>query len=242
MEKYGTISGVAKAETEVKKSRFIAEIRHVESAEEADSYVRQVRTAHREARHVAYAYRVFENEILLQKSSDDGEPSGTAGIPILEAITGNGLYDVVITVTRYFGGILLGASGLGRAYSAAANAAVGDAKPAVTLCCDRLGISVGYGAWERLKPALDKEEIYSGGVEYGELVDASFFVPSKAASAISGKISEITCGQAIIREYGRTHITADLRGNFLSIRAGPEDKTGGKPADETVIKSLGRSI
>ena len=127
MEKFKTIEGKVTAEVEEKKSRFIANLFYVESVEEAENCLKQIKKKYYDARHNCYAY-VVKEESIIKKSSDDGEPSGTAGSPILNVIERNNLCNVIIIVTRYFGEILLGTGGLVRAYTEAATNAVNQAK------------------------------------------------------------------------------------------------------------------
>ena len=114
---FKTIEKENSAEIVEKKSRFIANIYNVESKEEA---IKQIKKKYYDAKHHCFAFSIIEENGITQKSSDDGEPSGTAGAPILNIIKSNNLQNVVIIVTRYFGGILLGTGGLTRAYSEAA--------------------------------------------------------------------------------------------------------------------------
>ncbi|MBR3459012.1 MAG: YigZ family protein, partial [Selenomonadaceae bacterium] len=111
MNSYKTIKGSAEASYEVQKSRFITHVSHAESEEEAREFIQQMKKKYFDARHNCSAW-VLGEKGAKQKSNDDGEPGGTAGNPILEAIKKNGLTDIVIVVTRYFGGIKLGAGGL----------------------------------------------------------------------------------------------------------------------------------
>ena len=127
MEKIKEIEAKVTAEVEEKKSRFIANLFYVESVEEAENCLKQIKKKYYDARHNCYAY-VVKEESIIKKSSDDGEPSGTAGSPILNVIERNNLCNVIIIVTRYFGGILLGTGGLVRAYTEAATNAVNQAK------------------------------------------------------------------------------------------------------------------
>ena len=115
MLEYKTINGYAQTEWEVQKSRFISYVNHIENETQAQDFVNQIRKKHFDATHNCYAYIIGEHSDT-QKSNDDGEPSGTAGVPILEVLKKNELSDVVVVVTRYFGGIKLGAGGLIRAY------------------------------------------------------------------------------------------------------------------------------
>ena len=116
---FKTIKENASAEVVEKKSKFIANIFYVESKEEAEEKIKVINKKYHDARHNCYAYRVIENELIIEKSSDDGEPSGTAGAPMLNILSKNNLANIVVIVTRYFGGILLGTGGLVKAYSSA---------------------------------------------------------------------------------------------------------------------------
>lgn len=127
MKKLKTIENSAVAEIEEKRSRFIGSVFYVESVEEAEEIIKQHKKKYHDARHNCFAYIIKEN-IVVKKSSDDGEPSGTAGSPILNVIERNNLCNVIIIVTRYFGEILLGTGGLVRAYTEAATNAVNQAK------------------------------------------------------------------------------------------------------------------
>lgn len=119
MKEYNTIEKQVEGIIIEKKSKFIATVIPVESKKQAEEKIKEIKKKYMDARHNCYAYCVLEEENIITKSSDDGEPSGTAGIPILKAITENSLCNVVVVVTRYFGGILLGTGGLQRAYTSA---------------------------------------------------------------------------------------------------------------------------
>ncbi len=123
---YFTVKGSATSEFQEKKSTFIGYIKRVNTEEEAKNFVNEIKSMHKEATHNVYAYIVGENK-GIQRYSDDGEPQGTAGIPVLEVIKKNDLTDVAVVVTRYFGGILLGGGGLIRAYSKGASSAIEEA-------------------------------------------------------------------------------------------------------------------
>lgn len=117
MEEFITILNDETAEIVEKKSKFIANLIHVESVEEAEDKIKEIKKKYHDARHNCVAYRVSEGGQIVEKSSDDGEPSGTAGGPMLNILKKNNLCNLVVIVTRYFGGILLGTGGLVRAYS-----------------------------------------------------------------------------------------------------------------------------
>ncbi|MCJ7690580.1 MAG: YigZ family protein, partial [Clostridiaceae bacterium] len=123
---YFTIKDEATAEFKEKKSVFIGHGKRVENEDEAKEFVQEVKNRHKQARHNVYAYIIGENR-NIQRYSDDGEPQGTGGIPMLEVLKKNDITDVAIVVTRYFGGILLGTGGLARAYSKGASLAIKEA-------------------------------------------------------------------------------------------------------------------
>ena len=117
MNEFVTISEHDTAEIIEKKSRFIANIFHVENIEQVEEQLNKIKKQHYSARHNCYAYRIIKNDMIIEKSSDDGEPGGTAGVPILNVLEKEKLTNVLAIVVRYFGGIKLGAGGLVRAYS-----------------------------------------------------------------------------------------------------------------------------
>jgi len=140
---YKTVYKYAQAEIEEKKSRFIASVKPVNSAAEAVDFINIFKTKYWDATHNVYAYHIGGNNIV-QRYSDDGEPSGTAGIPVLEIIKKMELEDLAIVVTRYFGGTQLGASGLIRAYGKSAAAGIEAAQIIFNKLCERLIITVEY--------------------------------------------------------------------------------------------------
>lgn len=118
MKKYITVKGFGEAEIVEKKSRFIAHVKPIASEEEATKYIEEIKKQYWDARHNCYAYQLGDRN-QIQRYSDDGEPGGTAGMPILDVLRGRDIKDTIIVVTRYFGGTLLGTGGLVRAYSLA---------------------------------------------------------------------------------------------------------------------------
>lgn len=128
MEKFKTIEENVTAQIVEKKSKFIANIFKIETKEDAEKLIRETKKKYYDARHNCFAYRVIEDEKVIERASDDGEPSGTAGMPILNILIKNELCNILIVVTRYFGGILLGTGGLVRAYSTSTLKAIENSK------------------------------------------------------------------------------------------------------------------
>ncbi len=151
-----------------KKSKFICHIYHVESVEEAEEKLDEVRKKYHDARHNCYAYRIADGD--TSKASDDGEPSGTAGVPMLNILNGNNLSNVLVVVTRYFGGILLGTGGLVRAYSLATTTAIEEAEILVQTRGVEAECFVGYNEFEELKYHLKNRNIEIINAEYAEKI------------------------------------------------------------------------
>ena len=159
MDTFKTIKNNETAEIEEKRSKFIANIFYVENIEEVEKYIKQTKKKYYDARHNCYAYMIREENNVLKKFSDDGEPSGTAGSPILNVIEKNNLCNVLIIVTRYFGGILLGAGGLVRAYTEAATKSVENAEIVEQELGYELEITIKYQDLEKLKYYCNKNNI-----------------------------------------------------------------------------------
>lgn len=169
MKKLKTIENSAVAEIEEKRSRFIGSVFYVESVEEAEEIIKQHKKKYHDARHNCFAYIIKEN-IVVKKSSDDGEPSGTAGSPILNVIERNNLCNVIIIVTRYFGGILLGTGGLVRAYTEAATNAVNQAKIVEQEKGLEVEFEVSYADIEKFKYYCNLKNIKIVNIAYTENV------------------------------------------------------------------------
>lgn len=159
MEKFKTILEKSTAEIEEKKSRFIANIFYIESIKEAEEKIKEIRKKYFDAKHHCYAYRVIENDVIKERQSDDGEPSGTAGAPMLNILNKNGLANIIVIVTRYFGGTLLGTGGLIRAYSDATLRAISDAKVVTQKMGYELKVIIPYKDLEKFKYYCNKNMI-----------------------------------------------------------------------------------
>lgn len=196
---YLTIARAGSGEYEEKKSRFLGEAVHIETEEEASAYIAGVRKKYYDARHHCYAWVLGEGS-EKKKSSDDGEPSGTAGQPILRVIEGSGVTNVLVIVTRYFGGTLLGTGGLVRAYTQAARAALDSAETARMCLCRKLSVTVEYGALDRLLYALRRDGIEPDGTDYGAQVTLHLTVEQVRADELEKTVTALTSGTAVIAE------------------------------------------
>ena len=178
LEKLKTIGTNVTAEIEEKRSKFIANIFHIENVIEAENIIKQTKKKYYDARHNCYAYIVKEEQ-MIKKSSDDGEPSGTAGSPILNVIEKNGLCNVLVIVTRYFGGILLGTGGLVRAYTEATIKAIEKANIVQQEEGYEVEIITTYSDIEKLKYYCNKNQIKIINIQYEENVKCIIEISEK---------------------------------------------------------------
>ena len=196
MESYRTIQGTAQAEYEEKKSRFIGQVAHVETEEEAVAFLDGMRSANPMARHNVYAYVLRANNRV--RYSDDGEPARTSGLPTLSVIDYAGLKDVICVTTRYFGGTLLGTGGLVRAYTKAAQDAFAAAQTVTFAECVDLVISVDYPLYDQLNHWLGEQGVQVLNVDFAGDVAVEVRVLATEAEAVRAAIVELTHAAAEI--------------------------------------------
>jgi len=164
---YYTIVRPWKNETRVEKSRFICNLQKAATEAEAQEYIKEMKKKHWDARHNCSAY-VIGKEAVVQRSNDDGEPAGTAGLPMLEVLRKNGIYNVVAVVTRYFGGIKLGTGGLVRAYAGSVAAALEGVELAKVVSMGRYSFYWDLNAVGKVLNLIYQQKLFSLGlVEYG---------------------------------------------------------------------------
>lgn len=188
---YKTIKDKASAEVVEKKSKFIANLYYVESVEQAEEIIQNTKKKYFDARHNCYAYNIKDNNSIISKSSDDGEPVGTAGAPMLNIIKKNEIYNVLIIVTRYFGGILLGTGGLVKAYSEATINAIENAQIVTEEDGLELEFIVGYNDSEKFKGYCNKKSINIISSDYGEKVKYIIEVNDEEKNKILESINEL---------------------------------------------------
>ncbi|GKH32319.1 YigZ family protein [Faecalicatena contorta] len=198
---YKTVYQGASAEIVEKKSRFIADVFPVSSAEETTEYLEKVKKQYWDARHHCWAY-VIGVENVQERCSDDGEPSGTAGKPILEVIRGQGLHNVLIVVTRYFGGTLLGTGGLVRAYTAASREGLSHSKIITRIYGFKLKISTDYTGLGKIQYLLAQKNIPLLDTAYTDSVDITALVSQEEEKHITKEIIEGTNGKSQIQKEG----------------------------------------
>lgn len=186
-EIYTTVKSQAEAEIVEKRSRFIATVKPVQTEEEALEFLNMLKQKYWNATHNVYAYIIEENSIM--RYSDDGEPGGTAGLPVLDMLKKSGLTNLIVVVTRYFGGVLLGTGGLVHAYSKSAKAGVDAAGILDMILCREIKIECEYTNLGKLQNELSKwEDVIKEEPEYTDKVIMPVYVPVSKAENFSSAI------------------------------------------------------
>lgn len=204
MEEYKTLAKSSHDEFIEKKSRFIGYARPVKNEEEALEFIAGIKSKHWDATHNVYAYCLRDGNIC--RYSDDGEPSGTAGIPVLNVIQKNSLTDCAVVVTRYFGGILLGGGGLVRAYSHGASVGVNAAEIITMRLCVLCLLSCDYNQYGRINSLIPE---CGGNVEdaqFGANVDISFSMTREGFDSFLPKLADATNGSVTAQIVGEKHL------------------------------------
>ena len=197
---YVTLSAEAEVSFIEKKSEFIGHAAPVKTEEEAMEYINKIRKRYGDATHNCYAYMLANGSA---RYSDDGEPQGTAGVPILSVIQKGGFTDAVIVVTRYFGGILLGAGGLVRAYGASARDAVAAARIVTYAEYTEFSVNCSYSDYQKLIPIVAKLGVKEDGSDFTDTVTMRLAAKPDVFKDFSEKVSEIGSGRITLNVTGR---------------------------------------
>jgi uncharacterized YigZ family protein len=213
-EDYLTVLDVGQDVYEEKKSKFVSHVKSIRNEEEALWWIQNIKKEHRSASHNVFAYQILGSP-SVQKCSDDGEPQGTAGVPILEGIKKLDVWNVVVVVSRYFGGILLGTGGLIRAYSKSASRGIVKAKIVKKVFCKEITAKVEYSLVGKFQNFLLGEDCFVKKVDYTSDVAFKILVPVGHVEKINKEMIQITKGRVNI-VMGKTGFsTVDLEGQFL---------------------------
>ncbi len=199
MTEYHIPTAPAEAELVEKRSRFIGQIRPVASEEEARAHIDQIKKKHYDARHNCWCYLLKDGPV---RYSDDGEPQGTAGQPMLGVFQKAGITNVCCVVTRYFGGILLGAGGLVRAYTQAAKLALDAAGIAVVRRWVELEMDCPYSFFERVKMEVMAQGGTLGEIDYAAQVTVRLLLPEEKAVPFGERMVELSAGACRVVELG----------------------------------------
>lgn len=206
---YKTIKEEGIVEEEIKKSRFICHLKRVESEDEARDYIAQIKKMHHKANHSCSAMIIGENS-EIKRSSDDGEPSGTAGVPILTVLEKQELTNVVAVVTRYFGGIKLGAGGLIRAYSGSVANATKEIGIVEVKEQEGIKITLTYPQYQTFANFLASEGLVESETEFLENVTTSIYLDSENVSGTLERLVEFYQGKAIFEKAGSKIVEVSL--------------------------------
>ena len=194
---YVTIRSFGQDSFEEKKSEFIGYAKRVETEEEAKAFVDEIKGMHKQARHNCYAYVIGKN-MGIQRYSDDGEPQGTAGIPILEVMKKSGITDCAIVVTRYFGGVLLGTGGLTRAYKKGASMAVKAAGIIEKVKGIKINVEIDYDLLGKVQYLCSQNIWYIEDTQYEDKVRFYILSEFETVQKIEEEITNVTKGTAIM--------------------------------------------
>ncbi|MCQ2009672.1 MAG: YigZ family protein [Sporolactobacillus sp.] len=192
---YVTVGKAALIETEIKRSRFICAVHPVESETDAEQLIQNVRKEHWKANHNCFAYIIGKKQ-EIQKASDDGEPSGTAGVPILDVLKRRGICNVLVVVTRYFGGIKLGAGGLIRAYAHATSAGLNAAEVVKQVPSYQWIVTVDYHLSGTLENKLRESAYIIKNIRYSDKVSFDLYTNQDDGPAFLNWVTDLTNGQA----------------------------------------------
>lgn len=197
---YRTVAEAATASFIERKSEFIGNIAPCKTEEEAVAFIQEIRRQHRKATHNCYAYILRDNNIC--RHSDDGEPGGTAGAPMLEVLKKEGLTDVCCVVTRYFGGIMLGAGGLVRAYTEGARIAVDAAQVKEMRMARRLRLTLDYSLYGKIGATLSEFDVRVSGEDFAAEVTLTLYIEEEKSGEFSARLTDICCGKISIENLG----------------------------------------
>lgn len=204
LSSYKTVREAGNKEIVIRKSRFIGHIMPVTDEAEAVAFIDAIKKQHHNATHNCSAYMIGERD-EIQKMSDDGEPSGTAGKPILEVIRNQGLKNVAIVVTRYFGGIMLGAGGLIRAYTDGAVAAIKAGEPIIRVLHRKFIVELDYTWLGKVENELRNRGIRTGQTEFTDKVSLICYPLDPDAESFRDWMTDLTQGQSEITEGERIY-------------------------------------
>ncbi len=200
LKPYQTVLSAGESEIVISKSRFLGYCLPVSSELAAQEALAQIRKKHFDARHCCYAFRLTGG---IARSSDDGEPSGTAGAPILSVLAGANVENVLCAVVRYFGGVLLGTGGLVRAYGKAASEALDHAEIVQIRVCARLSVTVSYSVYQLIEPMI-RQKGYPNEAAFTDSVTLKLLLPSEESDAFISAVTDKTDGSAKIEPLGQS--------------------------------------
>ncbi|MCX8128584.1 MAG: YigZ family protein [Clostridia bacterium] len=212
---YRTVLKSAVVEYEEKKSRFIASVKPINTEDEALGFISALKSKYWDATHNVYAYYIADNN-SIQRFSDDGEPSGTAGIPVLEVIKRKGVRNIVVVITRYFGGTLLGAAGLIRAYGKSAAMGIDAAEVIRRQLCKVVNVVIEYTLFGKLQSFLISKGYIIKDVIYTQDVEIILYIPVEQVETVMEEIHEVTNTRSVVEAGENVYITLSEEGKLIN--------------------------
>ncbi|MGP4061256.1 YigZ family protein [Halobacillus sp. H74] len=209
LENYYTVKPEGSEEVTIQKSRFIGYVKRCETEEEAQTFIQEIKKKHHDANHNCSAYMIGEHD-LIQKANDDGEPSGTAGVPMLEVLKRKGLKDTAVVVTRYFGGIKLGAGGLIRAYSSTTSAAIETTGIVKRQLMKEMKVKMEYHLLGKVENEVRNSKYTLETVNYLENVELIVYVESGLEEEFESWVTDLTSNQAAITRGDSSYVEFDV--------------------------------
>src|SRR5699024_8119192 len=205
LKEYFTVNKSGSDEYFIQKSRFIGYIKRVETEEAAQDFIKEIKKKHHDATHNCSAYLIGQND-EVQKANDDGEPSGTAGLPMLEVLKKQQLKDTVVVVTRYFGGVKLGAGGLIRAYGTTTSKAIKKTGVVKRKLMQGYSITIEYSLLGTLETELRQSEHSIDNINYLQNVELIVYVDVNKTESFLNWLTNLSSDQAIIKEYNQKYV------------------------------------
>lgn len=200
MDNYKTVLREASDSFVEKKSRFIGHCKPVKTEAEAIEFIKSIKSEHWDASHNVYAYVLRDGGIM--RYSDDGEPQGTAGVPVLDVLQKSGIVDAALVVTRYFGGVLLGGGGLVRAYSHAASIGVAAAEPVIMEKCLEMTLRCDYNRYTKAEAVICECSGVMDNTVFDDAVTLHFHIAPDNLEKLKMAMADLTNGQGIFHEQG----------------------------------------
>ncbi|AOM81891.1 YigZ family protein [Salisediminibacterium beveridgei] len=205
LSSYKTVKGQGEHEMVIQKSRFIAYVTRAETEEAAQSFIQAIKKQHSQANHNCSAYLIGEHD-QIQKANDDGEPSGTAGVPMLDVLKKQALKDTVVVVTRYFGGIKLGGGGLIRAYSNAVSEGLKATGIVKRELADLVSVRFDYTLLGKIENEIRSSDFILKDIDYEDQVVLNAYVPAGHMDAFESWMNGLTSGQVVITPVEVTYL------------------------------------
>lgn len=206
---YYTVKAYGESELIIQKSKFLTYVKRVETEQEAVNFIQDIKKMHHTANHNCSAYMIGEHD-NIQKANDDGEPSGTAGVPMLEVLKKQGLKDTVVVVTRYFGGIKLGGGGLIRAYGRATTEGIASTGTILRKLHELMKVTIDYTWLGKVENEVRQSAYTLKEISYADGVDLFMYVPHTEIEHFTAWMTELTNGQATISSFSSEFLEFEI--------------------------------